>query len=61
MLNSQSARVLMPLLLFLCDAMARTPTAILDYGVILNLQATHGGAARFLTTWDIMPALGWPL
>ena len=60
-LNSQSVYVLTPLLLFLCDVMARTPTAILGYKVILNMEATDGGAARFLTTWNIMPALGWPL
>lgn len=35
MLNSQSVYVLTPLLLFLCDVMARTLTAILGYEVIL--------------------------
>ena len=54
--------VLMPLLLlFLFDVMARTPTAILGYEMILNLEVTHCGATRFLTTWNIVLALDWHL
>lgn len=59
--TSQSVYVLITVLfLFLLDVMARIPTAILDYEVILNMEATHGGVTRFLQTWNITLALGWP-
>ena len=59
--TSQSVYVLMPVLfLFLFDVMARTQKAIFDYEVILNTEATHGGVTRFMPTWNITIALGWP-
>ena len=51
----------MPLLLFLFDVMAGTPTAILDCEVILSMEAIHEAATGFLKTWIITSALGWLL
>lgn len=41
--------------------MTGATTAILDCEVTLTMEALHGGAMRFPTTWNIIPELGWPL
>lgn len=52
----------MPLLpLFLFDVMAGAPKAISYCEVILSMEATHGRANMFLTTWDIIPLWDYPL